>query len=88
MTKNQVSAILLTFRGLGTLALALIDWLTARVNASERHYLIPAKVACEYWLAIRAAWQGQRKQPSLLECTHWNRKACGPSPGGFVRRIV
>jgi hypothetical protein len=82
MTNKLASAILLTLKGFIFLALALIDWLTAKLNVSERGYLRPVKVASEFYGAIVASWHGQSKTPSLLACTHWDRKVCGPMRKG------
>jgi hypothetical protein len=80
MSKHQASAILLAFRGLMVLTLSLVDWLTAHINVSRRHYLIPSRVAREFIEAIRAVWHGQNREPSLLACTHWNHNAGGKAP--------
>lgn len=80
MSKHQASAILLTIRGFVVLTLALVDWLTAKLNVSNRHYLIPSRVVREFSEAIRAVWQGQNRSPSLLACTHWNHNAGGKAP--------
>ena len=79
MTKKLASAIFLTIRGVLVLALALVDWLAAKINVSERGYLLPVNVAREFHQAVIAAWHGQRKLPSQTSCTSWSRKACGPS---------
>lgn len=81
MIKKLASAVLLTMRGLVCLTLALVDWLTAKVNVSERGYLLPGRVFDEYSAAIVAAWHGEHRPPSLLSCTHWDRKTGGPSRG-------
>jgi len=81
MLRFLASASLLTVKGLMVLMLALVDWLSAKGNASERPYLIPFRVAREFYVAIGAAWHGQTRQPSLPACRHWNRSSCGPSPG-------
>jgi len=80
MSKHQASAILLTIRGLMVLALSLVDWLAAKLNVSNRHYLVPSKVAREFGEAIRAVWHGQNRSPSLLACTYWNHNAGGKPP--------
>jgi hypothetical protein len=80
MSKHQASAILLTLRGFIVLTLALVDWLTAKLNVSRRNYLIPTRVAREFGEAIRAVWHGQNRPPSLLACTHWNHNAGGKEP--------
>ncbi|MFZ4538984.1 hypothetical protein [Propionivibrio sp.] len=80
MVNKLASAILLTLKGGMYFTLALVDWLTATINVSERGYLLPFKVASEFHDAIVAAWHGQSRPPSLLACTHWDRKVCGPSP--------
>ena len=80
MTHKLSSAILLTLKGVIFLTLAIVDWMTAKVNVSERGYLLPVKVASEFYGAIVASWHGQNRSPSLLACRHWDRKACGPSP--------
>lgn len=79
MTKKLVIALLLMLRGVLVLALALVDWLTAKVNVSERGYLLPGSVVKAFYLAIVAGWHGQRILPSRLACTNWKRNACGPS---------
>lgn len=76
MTNRLASAILLTLKGVMFLTLALVDWLTATINVSERGYLLPFKVAREFYGAIVAAWHGQNRPPSLLACTRWHRKVC------------
>ncbi|MFZ2853027.1 MAG: hypothetical protein WAZ34_02815 [Rhodocyclaceae bacterium] len=81
MSRKLVNAILLTLKGGMFLLLALVDWMTAKANVSDRGYLIPSSVAREFHTAIGAAWRGQRSQSSLLACTRWNHNACGPSPG-------
>ena len=78
MLKRQTIAAFLLLKGLFFLALAVIDWLTAKTAVSERHYLLPACIVIEFLAAIRAALQGEFRLPSLLVCTHWNRKASGP----------
>jgi hypothetical protein len=88
MVKDLASAVLMAGRGLVFFALAVVDWLAAKANASGRPYLIPFRVACVFLAAIGAAWHGQRRQPSLLACTNWTRYACGPSPGESTRSFV
>jgi hypothetical protein len=78
--KRRAVALFLLLKGLFFLALAVIDWLTAKTAVSERHYLLPARIVSEFIAAIRAALQGELRLPSLLACTHWNRKASGPLP--------
>ncbi len=85
MVKDQAIAILLAVKGLLFLTVALVDWLSAKANASERPCLIPFRVGCEFCAAIEAAWHGQRRQPSLLACTQWSRRACGPSRAESTR---
>lgn len=80
MSKQQASAILLTLRGFFVLTLALVDCLTAKLNVSRRHYLMPSRVAREFSEAIRAVWHGQSREPSLMACTHWNHNAGGKAP--------
>lgn len=80
MSKHQASAILLTVRGFFVLLLSLVDWLAAKLNVSNRHYLVPSRVAREFSETIRAVWHGQSREPSLLECTHWNHNAGGKAP--------
>jgi hypothetical protein len=82
MTKKLAIALLLTVEGLMFLTLALADWMIAKINVSERGYLLPLKVAGEFHSSIVAAWHGQNRSPSLLACRHWNRKVCGPIPKG------
>jgi hypothetical protein len=88
MDRNLGCAFLLAGRGVALLLLALVDWLTARANASERPYLIPFKVAGVFLVAINSAWHGQNGQPSLLACTNWSRSSCGPSPGESTRSFI
>lgn len=85
MNRKLVSTILLTLKGSMFLILALVDWMTAKANVSERGYLIPSSVVRELHTAISAAWHGQRSQLSLLACTRWNRNACGPVTGDHDR---
>jgi hypothetical protein len=80
MSKHQANAILLTIRGVMVLTLSLVDWLAATLNVSNRHYLVPSRVAREFSEAIRAVWRGQSREPSLLECTHWNQNAGRKAP--------
>jgi hypothetical protein len=80
MSKHQASAILLTIRGVMVLTLSLVDWLAAKLNVSNRHYLVPSRVAREFIEAIRAVWHGQNREPSLLACTHWNHNAGRKAP--------
>ena len=82
MANKLASAILLTLKEFIFLTLAIVDWLTAKVNVSERGYLLPLKVANEFYDAIVASWHGQNREPSLLACRHWDRKVCGPSLKG------
>jgi hypothetical protein len=88
MVKHLASTVLLSGKGLVFLALAIVDWLTAKANASGRPYLLPLKVAGEFMLAIGAAWHGKRRPPSMHACTNWTRNACGPSPGESTRSFM
>lgn len=85
MDKDKASAILLALRGSMLLTLALADWLAAKANASDRSYLVPSRVACEFRAGIDAAWHGRNRLPSLSACKHWSRNSCGPSPGDSAR---
>lgn len=82
MTHKLANAILLTFKGGIFSALAIVDWLTAKVNVSERGYLLPFKIVSEFCGAIVASWHGQNRAPSLLAFRHRDRKVCGPSLKG------
>jgi hypothetical protein len=78
LLKRQTIAVFLLLQGLFFLALAIVDWLTAKTAVSERHYLLPACIVSEFLAAIRSALRGRLRLPSLVACTHWNRKASGP----------
>jgi hypothetical protein len=80
MTRKLARAIVLTVKGGLFLTLALVDWLAAKFNVSERGYLMPFSVAREFQAAITAAWHGQNRLPSLPACRNWKRSACGPVP--------
>ncbi len=80
MHRLPMAAVILAFKGFGYFALAVIDWLTAKTCVSERHYLLPFRVASEFYDAIVATRHGQTRAPSLTACTRWNRRACGPKP--------
>jgi hypothetical protein len=82
MTRKLAIALVLAVEGLMFLTLALADWMIAKINVSERGYLLPLKVAGEFHSSIVAAWHGQNRSPSLLACRHWDRKVCGPIPEG------
>lgn len=78
MVKYLASTALLAGQGVPFLMLALVDWLVAKANASERPHLMPARVICEFRAAIDAAWHGQSRPLSRLACTNWSRRSCGP----------
>jgi hypothetical protein len=79
MLRYPATSAFLALKGLLYLALATIDWLTAKTCVSERHYLLPSRVAQEFMAATRSSWFGKVRHPSLLACMHWNRRASGPS---------
>jgi hypothetical protein len=80
MGKHRASALLLALRGLMVFTLSLVDWLAAKLNVSNRHYLVPSRVASEFSEAIRAVWHGQNREPSLMACTYWNHNAGRKAP--------
>lgn len=78
MVKEILTASGLTVTGILLFIVASIDWMTAKLNVSQRHCLIPLRVAQEFLLAIGAVFRGQSREPSLRACTRWNRHASGP----------
>jgi hypothetical protein len=78
MLQRQAMAAFLLLQGVFFLALAVIDWLTAKTAVSERHYLLPACIVSEFLAAIRSTLRGRLRLPSLVACTYWNRRASGP----------
>jgi hypothetical protein len=78
MLRYTAISVFLVLKGLLFLALAVIDWLTAKTCVSQRHYLLPSRVAQEFMTSIRSSWEGKIRHPSLLACMYWNRKASGP----------
>ena len=66
MTRKLASAMMLMVKGAMFVTVALVDWLTAKANVSERGYLMPFRVASEFHAAVVAAWHGQNRLPSRI----------------------
>ena len=87
MRNVRVAAFLLAFKGACVFLMSVIDWLTAKAGVSERHYLIPLRVAGEFHKSVVNALHGQVRNPSLVVCTHWNPRAGGPTFRGRFENV-
>lgn len=60
MSNSRVLAIMLAVAGVVILLLALINWVAVKLlNASNRPYPSPRRIAGNFCRAIRLAWRGQ-----------------------------
>lgn len=88
MRSVHTKAIFLACKGLGFFLLSVIDWMTAKAGVSERHYLLPSRVAKEFHSSVVGTLHGQVRRPSLSACTYWNPKAGGPAFSGRSRGMA
>lgn len=60
MSNSRVLAVMLALAGVVILLLALINWVAVKLlNASDRPYPSPRRLAGNFCRAIRLAWRGQ-----------------------------